>query len=380
MENSNLIHPRQQKDHPDYDRIRADIDAAAVLDEAFFAYRLPDSDTIVTVRNAVVSEGIFIQDSFVVYSFDGSFYASMTADQRSESTEFNNNINKTESGSPVLSIPESTSESVHGRNVKTIVNELNRIGYGKCVLSRIIVGDCLRSPGENFVRLCRSSKTTFVFCYNTARTGLWIGASPETLLSASGGKLHTMALAGTRQADSSGPWDKKNIEEQQIVTRFIADALSQNGLSPIISPLFTRKAGPVEHLCQLIESHFPDCDSQPSGGFSEIAATERVIRLLNILSPTPALGGYPKDTALRLISELEEHDRNCYGGFCGPFYSAFRFDLFVNLRSARLYPMSTVNSTPSYRYVKYVGGGITRMSDSAEEWNETELKAQSFDL
>jgi len=76
-------------------------------------------------------------------------------------------------------------------------------------------------------------------------TGCWIGASPELLLEASGNGVKTMALAGTRAAGESREWDCKNLEEQQMVTDFISETLSGNGLDISISPLYTRNAGKV---------------------------------------------------------------------------------------------------------------------------------------
>ena len=60
---------------------------------------------------------------------------------------------------------------------------------------------------------------------------------------------------------------------------------------------------------------------------------------------------------------------NYYTGFLGPIRPHGETDLFVNLRCMKISP----------EYISlYVGGGITLESDPAEEWNETQLKAQSL--
>lgn len=364
----------------DLERVGREVNEASESGETFFAYRLPESETVFLGRDAASIDEIVIPNSFNIYSFDGSFYTSLVKKVEKakdnggheDSTKIKTAGKFPHSNSDTL--PESTLKTTHEKNVRTIVKELNEAGGGKCVLSRVKTGLCLRSPGENFVELCRKKRSAFVFCYFTPQSGLWIGATPETLLRGHDGKLFTMALAGTRKSGSSGKWDAKNIEEQQIVTHFIADKLAENGLKPIISPLFTKNAGPVEHLCQHIEAQLPDDDHSSEMAIASVAS------LLKSLSPTPALGGYPRENALRLISSLEDHDRGCYGGFCGLFHNVSDFNLFVNLRSARLIPISDGISGNRWMYVKYCGGGITRFSNPEDEWIETEMKSTSLDL
>ncbi len=87
------------------------------------------------------------------------------------------------------------------------------------------------------------------------------------------------------------------------------------------------------------------------------------------MHPTPAVAGQPKEEAICYIKQLEPHDRDYYTGFLGPIRPHGETDLFVNLRCMKICP----------EYISlYVGGGITLESDPAEEWNETQLKAQSL--
>lgn len=253
----------------------------------------------------------------------------------------------------------STTKQQHEAEVNAIREELSKIGYGKAVAARIIVEEEKIDPAETFSNLCRNYPNAFVFCFSTPYTGCWVGASPELLLEAHGSQLRTMSLAGTRPISTSDNWDAKNIEEQRMVTDFIANAFEKNEITPYVGETLTKQAGIVEHICTPISA---DINSET---FSE----EKLNRLLRDLSPTPALCGLPRDIALQLIQSLENFSRGCYGGFCGPYHSPKDFSFFVNLRSVLI---------ESTRFCIFAGGGITLQSNPDTEWLETQLKAQTI--
>ncbi len=87
------------------------------------------------------------------------------------------------------------------------------------------------------------------------------------------------------------------------------------------------------------------------------------------LSPTPALCGFPVESAMRIIDVCENFDRSYYGGFCGPYQNEGDFNFFVNLRSLRLTPAGCA---------LYAGGGINEMSAPDDEWLETENKLSTL--
>jgi len=253
---------------------------------------------------------------------------------------------------PIYPFPErSTSKEEHSESVKKIRSSLN--DNEKVVLSKVIVRNATLHITRLFENLCNLYPHAAVFCFFTPETSLYIGASPELLLSAHNEKISTMSLAGTRKTGSSGVWNRKNIIEQRIVTDFITQTLCKASLDPDVSEPFTRTAGNVEHICTLIEANLPHKHYD-------------LCRLLSELSPTPALCGYPKQNALALINECEVHSRGYYGGYFGYVKSEGDFDLYVNLRSLR---------HDAGRVAIFAGGGITNLSEPLEEWNETEAKA-----
>ena len=223
----------------------------------------------------------------------------------------------------------------------------------KLVISRVEYHKRNFLLSELFDTLCDKYPSAFVFCFGTPETGIWIGASPELLLRKDGTGFKSVSLAGTRPSGSKDSWNPKNLEEQEIVTLYIEKIFRECGLTPVRSTLGTKTAGPVEHLYTEITAVYND--SSPSLPF--------------LLSPTPALSGYPKSTAVKIIRNIEKHRRGCYGGFSGIYRKDGSFDFYVNLRSINV---------DSCRFALYAGGGITSLSDPDSEWEETCNKAKTL--
>lgn len=261
--------------------------------------------------------------------------------------------------------PDSTDKNFYLGKIKGII-DYHKINGGKTVYSRVIVKEFPLTKIDSYFRLlCSAYPDAAVFAFSTPQSGLWIGASPELLLSRNGEKITTMALAGTRPSGEIGEWDYKNKEEQQLVADFITDSFLEFGIhlpAKLPQPK-VRKAGPVEHLCTDI------CGVAP--------ARLDLRRFLTRLSPTPALCGSDRATSLRILSSAESHSRGFYGGYFGFVSSSERFNLYVNLRSMCLASgLSESNEFgPTAKAAIYVGGGITGLSQAESEWEETERKS-----
>ncbi len=320
----------------------------------FYFYRLPNETECTLASDVGISKGIGGK-GFVICTFDNSILLTLTNEINDH-----NGIIDIEPQCLTHTVLSTTKEE-HNKNVTEIRTVLREIGEGKCVLSRLIANPLTHSITDIIAEMLHRYPNAFIFCYNTPYTGLWIGATPERLLSSDNHGLHTMSLAGTRTSGEESEWDDKNREEQKIVTDYIRETLRRHNLNAKVSPVFTKNAGPVEHLCQTID-------------VEDVELTDSDLScLLHDLSPTPALGGYPKELAIELIENMENHPRECYGGFCGPYNSTSGFEFFVNLRSAKIFPLQK-------RYAQLVGGGITRFSDPDTEWNETTLKSKTLPL
>ena len=332
-----------------------------------YAYRLPGTTEIKSGSSERLHRG-FCCGGFAVVPFDGSIDGIFTIPADTEGvgalaalqSPDSHEVCATDSDDSRTLYPfpaESTSPDEHGQMVRTIVESIKSGQLTKCVASRVITDGSAIDVQATFHALCRAYPDAFVFTFHTPETGTWIGASPETLLIKEGRSLRTMSLAGKRHSGTGGEWDEKNIGEQRIVTDYICDTLRQCGLDPEEQPTTTRRAGPVEHIVTEISATLPENGNA--------AALEAALRL----SPTPALAGFPKQSAIGMIERIEKHQRGYYGGFCGPIADNGDFRFYVNLRSARI---------KNARYCLFAGGGIVADSEPSDEWEETRRKSATL--
>lgn len=246
----------------------------------------------------------------------------------------------------------------YAASVRNIVARLVREG-GKTVLATVHDGRCPHSVYDAFMYITSSYLEAFVFCWMLrGESRVWMGASPELLVELDGGKLHTMALAGTRAAviDDTCPWDKKNVEEQQMVADYIVTIMRRHGLEPQCASTYTKRAGDIAHICTEIAA--------------DVTAGLDLTAFLKDMAPTPAVSGFPRQQALDEIAVYEDFDREYYAGYCG-VASAGGVRLFVTLRCMSLAP-----ENGDCRI--YAGGGITAMSVPESEWLEVNAKAATI--
>lgn len=248
-------------------------------------------------------------------------------------------------------------QAEYHRQVTAMIDVLKRGEVSKMVLSRSIKveTEATRWAPVWFERLACRYPDAFVFLVSVPGVMTWMGASPEVFLRQEARGIETMALAGTRSCGMRGEWGEKEMEEQQIVSRYIEDLLAESGEWEMKGP-FTRKAGKLEHLCT---SFFHNGGLLP----------EEIDRVRKQLHPTPAVGGFPVHTALEWVERIEGYNRRYYAGYLGPVGNTDEFHWFVNLRSMEIFPRAVS---------LYVGGGITVLSDPRKEWEETELKSRTL--
>lgn len=98
------------------------------------------------------------------------------------------------------------------------------------------------SPLTLFARACHRYPRMFVALFSTERSGTWLIATPETLISGTDGAMQTMALAGTMRLSGANldfdveggsigkddiRWSTKNIKEQRYVETYITESVEQ---------------------------------------------------------------------------------------------------------------------------------------------------------
>lgn len=262
------------------------------------------------------------------------------------------------------------------------MQELSAGGCGKLVLSR---QQSVSLPAhfaalQAWARACSLYPNMMVSLVATKDGGMWLGSSPEILLSGSGAAFRTVALAGTMPlSPASGQqqsndaavlpqlsdWSPKNRTEQQIVVDYIASLLQQHASCYSVVGPFTARAGKVVHL----KSEFAFKLKTPSA----LAA------MVEALHPTPAVCGLPKERAFAFIQAHEGYNRSYYAGIVGPFNYQEHTALYVNLRCLRLeepccslLPLSaTADELPVRHATLFAGGGILSSSEVQDEFKET---------
>ena len=190
--------------------------------------------------------------------------------------------------------------------------------------------------------------------------GLWIGASPELLISESKSSFKTIALAGTKrlmpnQSLSEIAWTQKEIEEQALVSRYIINCFKKIRLREFHEhgPK-TVQAGNLVHL-----------KTEFNINYDEVSFDDLGEQMLELLHPTSAVCGMPIENTKPWIKEVEKYDREFYAGFLGPVNIPNEVNLFVNLRCLKI-------QDGLIRF--YAGAGITEDSVPAKEFEETEMK------
>jgi isochorismate synthase len=243
--------------------------------------------------------------------------------------------------------------------VSAAIESIETGSFEKVVLSRSVRLPFSGKALASFLRriIERYSSSNFVV-FNIPGKGLWVSASPEILiasghsiLGANHSQILAHALAGTKLGNDTS-WSEKEIIEQALVAAFIRDKFAEiagPGQAKEFGPN-TFDAGDLRHISTVFHLE---------GGNAELA-----VRLAASLHPTPAVCGFPFDSAYGWIVENEELDRSFFTGFSGSFHPE-RIKFVVNLRTACF---------RDEQLIFYAGAGITAGSDPDAELSETAAK------
>ncbi|MDE6288590.1 MAG: chorismate-binding protein [Muribaculaceae bacterium] len=312
-----------------------------------------ESGTAVAVYRKPGSDVVKFCGGVGVYSSEGSFEITPWKELSGQSVSIpaEEDFNKALKLPAENVLPGSTPKDKYIKDLTTVIERLKANG-GKTVISRTIHSTC---PGVDRIRVAEKLFDRFpeALCYvfYHPELGAWMGATPELLLKTNteNRSFETMALAGTKTVDEQ--WDAKNRDEQRMVTDFIIDTLTPFSEIIEVKPIETLRYGLIEHLCTRI--------------YGKVNPTVTRNDILDRLSPTPAVGGYPRKDSLDVIERVEEHDRGCYGGYL-TFTDGDMTESYVILRCIQFNEEG---------YTAYSGSGITALSDPEKEWLETEAKA-----
>lgn len=238
----------------------------------------------------------------------------------------------------------------------------------KGLLDKVVLARELRIKMKSTVqvenvlaRLLEEQLSSYIFAIES-EDNCFIGASPELLVQKQRDEFLTMCLAGTIARGSSIEEDeylgnkllndKKNLHEHAIVVEMIKKAM-QDGCAEAAVPekpaLY--KGRDVQHL-------FTPIVGQALNNVSLLDMVEK-------LHPTPALGGYPRNKALKEIREQELLDRGWYGAPVGWMDGKGDGEFAVAIRSGLI--RDDLVSL-------FAGCGIVGDSNPKNEYQETQMK------
>jgi isochorismate synthase len=337
----------------------------------FVLYRKPNSKTIV---------GVFQQNDHVYYAEDlsqkGFVFTNFSNDKSiifpleiSETAfgTFKQNEEKNYLVKETLYKPEEKNKFT--QLVSKGIENIKKGLLEKIVLSRtetLLIKDF--KAKKAYKKLLQQYPTAFCYYWSHPKIGSWMGATPEKLLYSQNNQFKTMSLAGTQkyQENQTVNWTNKEIVEQEIVTNFIVENLKKITPDVIVSDVYTTRAGNLLHL-----------KTDINGILDKNVSLKKII---NILHPTPAVCGLPKDTSKKFIEQNEGYDREFYTGFLGELNYDFNkneesVDLYVNLRCMKI---NQIADSSKSNITLYIGCGITKDSNPEAEWEETINKSKTI--
>ena len=325
-------------------------------DTPFVFYRKPNSETVkALIQNddsTNFADGLSVS-GFVFAPFDDQEKSLVIREGNSVSLSFSSKGGEEKSIEIHIGKSNVEDRKIYIALVQKAIDFINNSNTEKIVLSRkeivyyrdINIFDVLE-------KLLNYYQEAFVYIWFHPVTGLWMGATPETLIEVNDNRFKTMALAATQNYEGTLDtfWNIKEKQEQHFVTNYIQFKLKDFNLE--ISEPFTIKAGSLLHICSEIQG--------------ELSSGDELQSIISTLHPTPAVCGIPKETAKRFILKNENYNREYYTGFLGEIRSDSVTNLYVNLRCMKINDTS-INI--------YVGGGITKDSIAEDEWEETCIKS-----
>lgn len=195
-----------------------------------------------------------------------------------------------------------------------------------------------------------------------------IGASPELLIEVVEDTVRSNPLAGTTARTGDPATDERLAadlvasDKNQIEHRVVVDMVHDT-LLPFCSyldwepePSVVAVAN-VQHLGTRVEGR--------------LNSATHVVELARLLCPTPALGGYPRESAIDLIRRVEGMDRGLYGGAVGWCDASGDGTFAVTIRCAEI-------SRDGLSARLFAGGGIVADSEPQSELAETQAKFQAM--
>lgn len=206
------------------------------------------------------------------------------------------------------------------------------------------------------------------YCQNG--TQIFASLTPERLFYLAKDRFETEAIAGTAIRGSTPEEDDrlfkgllndpKEMREHNIVIDDITGRLKKS----LVRGGWIKKHQPLRlsHV-QHIHSSFHGSILDPMVSLPLVAE-----KMIPILHPTPAVGGFPRELAIQSLIAWENYDRGPYAAPCTVYFEE-EITVLVGLRCFCLHD--------NIMQV-YAGSGIVEGSIEEKEWQETENKLKNY--
>ncbi len=249
--------------------------------------------------------------------------------------------------------------------VECVVKDIRDGAIEKVVLARelYLQSEAPISIADILFRLHAGQPGSYIFAFMHQGECL-VGASPERLIKRKREEYYSTCLAGSMKRGKNPVedellgrellHDKKNRYEQNLVVRMLSEKLKKY-CDPLEIPSEPqlKQLKNIYHLCTPLKGK-----ARP--GIS-------IFTVLSDLHPSPALGGFPQQEAMRKIREEEHLDRGWYGGPIGWVNADGSGEFIVAIRCG------LVRQKEAFLFA---GCGIVENSDPVSEYEETQIKFQ----
>jgi len=193
------------------------------------------------------------------------------------------------------------------------------------------------------------------------------GASPETLVRLSDGRVELRPIAGTRPRGATAADDDRLATElladpKELAEHLMLIDLGRNDVGRVAM------VGSVHVAEQMVVERYSHVMHLTSHVVGTLAPGKTWLDVLRAAFPAGTLSGAPKIRAMEIIDELEPHQRGIYGGAVGYVSYTGNLDLAIAIR--------TLVSTGDTIYVQ-AGAGLVADSVPETEYRETVSKARA---
>jgi len=264
---------------------------------------------------------------------------------------------------------EISSLSTRGEWQESIRSAITEIRAGR--LHKVVLARAVRASPPESIDVFALLRHLRAVSRESAVFGVWrgnrvfVGASPERLVRLTGREVEASSLAGTIERGATPLVDAANARRLRASAKDLTEhaAVRDDLYSALVMTCDDVRAPETPSLLTLPHVHHLHTSLR-----ARLRDGGSLLDLVAQLHPTPAVGGSPREAALRFIRQHENLDRGWYAAPVG-WISREGGEFAVALRSALV---------DENEAILFAGCGIVGDSDPDLEYEESNLKLRSM--